>query len=100
MREVMRLQCAIAKQGTQNVPVAQLDRASASGAEGYRFESCRGYFSLPVAIALSSSQVCSPTRVYVISRSIVFGGGRINKSQHFAPAVIQLCNWWATGNRQ
>ncbi len=25
------------------VPVAQLDRASASGAEGYRFESCRGY---------------------------------------------------------
>jgi hypothetical protein len=28
-----------------HVPVAQLDRASASGAEGYRFESCRGYFS-------------------------------------------------------
>ena len=25
------------------VPVAQLDSASASGAEGYRFESCRGY---------------------------------------------------------
>jgi hypothetical protein len=25
------------------VPVAQLDRASASGAEGYRFEPCRGY---------------------------------------------------------
>ena len=25
------------------VPVAQLDRVSASGAEGYRFESCRGY---------------------------------------------------------
>lgn len=28
------------------VPVAQLDRASASGAEGYRFEPCRGYFLL------------------------------------------------------
>src|SRR6266849_5936276 len=27
------------------VPVAQLDRASASGAEGYRFDSCRGYFN-------------------------------------------------------
>jgi hypothetical protein len=27
----------------RNVPVAQLDRASASGAEGCRFESCRGY---------------------------------------------------------
>jgi hypothetical protein len=26
-----------------NVPVAQLDRASASGAEGYRFNSCRAY---------------------------------------------------------
>jgi hypothetical protein len=26
------------------VSVAQLDRASASGAEGYRFKSCRGYF--------------------------------------------------------
>jgi len=25
------------------VPVAQLDRASASEAEGYRFDSCRGY---------------------------------------------------------
>ena len=27
------------------VPVAQLDRASASGAEGYRFEPCRGYWT-------------------------------------------------------
>jgi hypothetical protein len=29
----------------EEVPVAQLDRASASGAEGYRFDSCRGYFN-------------------------------------------------------
>ncbi len=29
--------------GPRFVPVAQLDRASASGAEGYRFDSCRGY---------------------------------------------------------
>ena len=28
------------------VPVAQLDRASASGAEGYRFDSCRGYWPI------------------------------------------------------
>ena len=28
---------------TTHVPVAQLDRASASGAEGYRFNSCRAY---------------------------------------------------------
>ena len=28
----------------RSVPVAQLDRASASGAEGYKFEPCRGYF--------------------------------------------------------
>ena len=34
---------AIAISTLQRVPVAQLDRASASGAEGYRFESCRGY---------------------------------------------------------
>ena len=27
------------------VPVAQLDRASASEAEGYRFEPCRGYWT-------------------------------------------------------
>ena len=34
-----------AREGSQtlNVPVAQLDSASASGAEGYRFEPCRGY---------------------------------------------------------
>ncbi len=29
-----------------HVPVAQLDRASASEAEGYRFDPCRGYFSI------------------------------------------------------
>ena len=28
---------------TNRAPVAQLDRASASGAEGHRFESCRAY---------------------------------------------------------
>ena len=28
------------------VPVAQLDRASASGAEGYRFDPCRAYHSI------------------------------------------------------
>src|ERR687888_415124 len=28
-------------------PVAQLDRASASGAEGYRFESCRAHHLRP-----------------------------------------------------
>ena len=27
------------------MPVAQLDRASASGAEGYRFDPCRAYHS-------------------------------------------------------
>ena len=31
------------KTSYSQVPVAQLDRASASGAEGYRFEPCRGY---------------------------------------------------------
>jgi hypothetical protein len=31
----------------QYVPVAQLDRASASGAEGYRFNSCRAYLACP-----------------------------------------------------
>src|SRR5262249_17096610 len=28
---------------SKSVPLAQLDRSSASGAEGYRFKSCRGY---------------------------------------------------------
>jgi hypothetical protein len=32
--------------------VAQLDRASASGAEGYRFEPCRGYCPLDLQLAL------------------------------------------------
>ena len=32
------------RENGHSVPVAQLDRASASGAEGYRFEPCRGYF--------------------------------------------------------
>jgi hypothetical protein len=35
----------------QAVPVAQLDRALASGAKGCRFESCRGYFLAPQAVA-------------------------------------------------
>jgi hypothetical protein len=34
--------CAAANSNA-NVPVAQLDRVSASEAEGYRFDSCRGY---------------------------------------------------------
>ncbi len=32
--------------GRSHVPVAQLDRASASGAEGYRFNSCRAYWKI------------------------------------------------------
>ncbi len=46
------------------VPVAQLDRASASGAEGYRFESCRGYFRHLVLARDGDSigrQLCSLT---------------------------------------
>ena len=39
----------------RHVPVAQLDSASASGAEGYRFESCRGYF----AKSLSAKRLAS-----------------------------------------
>ena len=38
-----------------DVPVAQLDRASASGAEGYRFEPCRGYFLAGVPSATRGS---------------------------------------------
>ena len=37
------------------VPVAQLDSASASEAEGYRFESCRGRFLHPPEICVSAS---------------------------------------------
>ena len=43
------------------VPVAQLDRALASGAEGCRFESCRGYYVLaenPVSRPFSFSAFC------------------------------------------
>ena len=42
----------------RRVPVAQLDRASASGAEGYRFDSCRGYsvsLASPVKSHISST---------------------------------------------
>jgi hypothetical protein len=39
---VERVECEV----LQHVPVAQLDRASASGAEGYRFNSCRAYYPL------------------------------------------------------
>src|SRR5207248_1199793 len=44
-----RLRCeqrgrrAVVEGSPLHVPVAQLDRASASGAEGYRFDSCRAY---------------------------------------------------------
>ena len=33
---------------SRHVPVAQLDRALASGAEGCRFKSCRAYFRKPM----------------------------------------------------
>ena len=39
------LECT--QSGFDAVPVAQLDRASASEAEGYRFDSCRGYSVFP-----------------------------------------------------
>ena len=53
-------------------PVAQLDRASASGAEGHRFESCRAHHKSPCELARSSrsghfcarSTVPSATRIY------------------------------------
>ena len=43
--------------GVKNAPVAQLDRASASGAEGHRFESCRAYH-LPTASG--KSEILNP----------------------------------------
>ena len=39
-----RPQLLICQIDRKQVPVAQLDRASASEAEGYKFEPCRGYF--------------------------------------------------------
>src|SRR5260370_34646407 len=49
--------------GPSFVPVAQLDRASASGAEGYRFDSCRGYSSSshPLAPMSTTSSLVSPS---------------------------------------
>lgn len=38
-----RTQRTATRASTRRVPLAQLDRASASGAEGRRFESCRGH---------------------------------------------------------
>ena len=50
-----------------HVPVAQLDRVSASEAEGYRFDSCRGYFTPDISPQLrgganqsGASQVLHP----------------------------------------
>ena len=51
------------------VPVAQLDRASASGAEGYRFESCRGY-SLTSAPLVGANR-CSLAPIGAISPGFV-----------------------------
>ena len=39
------------------VPVAQLDRAPASGAGGYRFESCRGYFEASLSNSLAANSL-------------------------------------------
>ena len=38
------------------VPVAQLDRASASEAEGYRFEPCRGYLRRKWCVLLTTAR--------------------------------------------
>ena len=48
-----------ASQKNAHVPVAQLDRASASEAEGYRFESCRGYFSGSLAASVQLAETLS-----------------------------------------
>jgi hypothetical protein len=60
---------------TASVPVAQLDRASASEAEGYRFDSCRGYFRNPtyrVSAARSRVVAQSAKRPSVVG---VYGRG-------------------------
>ena len=51
------------------VPVAQLDRASASGAEGCRFDSCRGY--LPPIARFFGARRCSLAPIGAISPGLV-----------------------------
>src|SRR5262249_37855795 len=54
--------CPVATHATDvsRVPVVQLDRASASGAEGCRFESCRGYLCLSPALPAIASAGLTP----------------------------------------
>jgi hypothetical protein len=68
-----------------HVPVAQLDRASASGAEGYRFESCRGYFRKWGLAPITTIGACSHFRSAV---SINACGVCIYVSQ--LPATFEL----------
>ncbi len=67
------------KRSYNQVPVAQLDRASASGAEGYRFESCRGYSkSFPANIlrkeqpaAKGANGSCNSLSLQVVSSQLL-----------------------------
>ena len=69
------------------MPVAQLDRASASGAEGYRFNSCRAYFPQLSSIVLNPCQTQGLTR----SRGRPPGTGCFLVSPRFPPPATARC---------
>src|SRR5689334_11407281 len=77
---------------SSSVPVAQLDRASASEAEGYRFKSCRGYSTTLLSLLtpcdrLPQGQSCSVAGSNLLSRWV----GNLNTSQtHLIVQINQI----------
>src|SRR4051812_23969541 len=81
------LSLAIIKPSTTYAPVAQLDRASASGAEGYRFESCRVHhpFSITKTEKAARRRLVSASRSYLLSL-----GGKVNPNVDIGPLPATL----------
>src|SRR5687768_925991 len=50
--------CSVESLGCPRAPIAQLDRASASGAEGRRFESCWAHHSFTPPVITSEATNC------------------------------------------
>src|SRR4051812_123210 len=60
---MLKLPLLLSILGATRVPVAQLDRASACGAEGRRFESCRVHHLL-LCLAVTPHSIMPVTEVY------------------------------------
>src|SRR5205807_8883254 len=70
-------------------PVAQLDRASASGAEGYRFESCRAR-QIGSRCPLHPFTIPSKSTIEVVDRARIFVSAMARLGTHDCRAAREL----------